>query len=193
MNCHCIAFIEQKEKKTKNNVKDSTFELNVLFQRKEIAKRIIVDMLEENNSLRTRFYSLQNENNEHQVKQRELEQQLESLKEQNLLIQNENNERQVKQRELEQQLESFKKQISFITGELNNYIEDNLKLQKNQIPELYGAAERIKQTLGYRLGSIMVNESKKITGVFKVPFLIFKEIRSSKRKHSGTTLPHFVL
>lgn len=181
LSLHCL--YRTKRKKQKNNVKDSTFELNVLFQRKEIVKRIIVDMLEENNSLRTRFYSLQNENNEHQVKQRELEQQLESLKEQNLLIQNENNERQVKQRELEQQLESFKKQISFITGELNNYIEDNLKLQKNQIPELYGAAERIKQTLGYRLGSIMVNESKKITGVFKVPFLIFKEIRSSKKEN----------
>ncbi|MCB7552714.1 sulfotransferase family protein, partial [Escherichia coli] len=47
-------------------------------------------------------------------------------------------------------------QLHLVQEELERYYVENKNLKQQQLPELYGAAERIKNKLEYRLGAIMI-------------------------------------
>ncbi|WP_240779329.1 sulfotransferase family protein [Escherichia sp. E10V10] len=66
-------------------------------------------------------------------------------------------------------------QLHLVQEKLEQYYLENQKLKQQQFPELYGAAERIKEGLEYRLGAIMIQHSKSIFGVISMPIAIVKE------------------
>lgn len=66
-------------------------------------------------------------------------------------------------------------QLHLVQEKLEQYYLENQKLKQHQLPELYGAAKRIKEGLEYRLGAIMIQHSKSLFGVISMPKAIVKE------------------
>ncbi|EFK3895918.1 sulfotransferase family protein, partial [Escherichia coli] len=66
-------------------------------------------------------------------------------------------------------------QLHLVQEELERYYVENKNLKQQQLPELYGAAERIKNKLEYRLGAIMIQHSRTISGIISMPLAIAKE------------------
>ncbi|HBI2840267.1 TPA: sulfotransferase family protein, partial [Escherichia coli] len=66
-------------------------------------------------------------------------------------------------------------QLHLVQEELERYYVENKNLKQQLLPELYGAAERIKNQLEYRLGAIMIQHSRTISGIISMPLAIAKE------------------
>jgi len=67
-------------------------------------------------------------------------------------------------------------QLMSVQEELEKYYLENKSL-KNQLEEkkrYYGASDRIKQQLSYRLGATMIEKSKSIRGIISLPFTLLK-------------------
>lgn len=81
--------------------------------------------------------------------------------------------------ELTEENELILLQLHQVQEELERYYIESQKLrQKNNNPAYYGAADRIKQQLSYRLGSVMIERSKSISGWFTMPGALLKERRA---------------
>jgi chromosome segregation ATPase len=81
-----------------------------------------------------------------------------------------NKELQIKSQnsELEQENEMLLSQLHQIQEELERYYLENQELKKNTkpiVPKLYGAKERVKNTLEYRIGGVLIEQwrSNKLT------------------------------
>ena len=75
-------------------------------------------------------------------------------------------------------------QLMSVQEELESYYLENKKL-KQRIKESikakhYGAGERIKQQLSYRLGAVMINHSHSFGGFIRMPFALVKEQKKFK-------------
>lgn len=58
------------------------------------------------------------------------------------------------------------------------YLElQNYKTKKTEIKKLYGAADRIKNQLSYRLGAKMIEKSKSFGGLLSLPFVLRSEVK----------------
>jgi len=73
-------------------------------------------------------------------------------------------------------------------------VQEELEIQylKNIKPKLYGAADRVKAQLSYRLGAAMIENSKSTMGLLKTPFTLrgeVKKFRSDRAKKNGQKLP----
>ncbi|HEH9419590.1 TPA: hypothetical protein SIA31_003678 [Aeromonas sobria] len=69
---------------------------------------------------------------------------------------------------------------------------DNLHLKKQLPVPMYGAADRVKQELGYRLGSVMIKRSRSLTGWLGMPWALRAEIRAFRLQcedHTVLDLP----
>ena len=56
----------------------------------------------------------------------------------------------------------------------------------------YGAGERVRQQLGYRLGIKMIEESKSIGGILLLPFSlrgVYKEYKKEMKENANKKLP----
>lgn len=99
----------------------------------------------------------------------ELEEQkatLEQIKQHNETIAKEKDEQ-------EEENQLLLTQLHTVQEELERYYLENQKLkEKKQPPRLYGAAERIKQQLSYRLGAKMIENSRSLLGILSMPFSI---------------------
>lgn len=97
---------------------------------------------------------------------------------------------------LKQENEMLLKQLHHTQEELEKYY---LKSQSCSFPSLderstdqhqskaavyYGAAERVKEDLPYRLGSVMVKQSKSVKGLSTLPITLVKEYRDFKQLSS---------
>lgn len=67
-------------------------------------------------------------------------------------------------------------QLSFVQEELEKKYISN----KDSINIIWGAAERVKNQLEYRLGAILINNSSNVLGWVKMPFLITSEFFRDK-------------
>lgn len=76
-------------------------------------------------------------------------------------------------------------QLHAVQEELERYYLENNKLKAQQSPVLYGAAERIKQELGYRLGAIMIKNSNSLTGWLGMPKALAAERRAWHQYNSS--------
>jgi len=102
---------------------------------------------------------------------------------------------QLKNKELKEENELLLNQIMNIQEELEKYyIENNsLKEKKAKIKKYYGAAERIKSQLSYRLGSKMIEKSKTFGGVLTLPFslmAVYSDYKKDMKARRGKKLPH---
>lgn len=106
--------------------------------------------------------------------------------------------------ELKEENELLLRQLHQVQEELERYFLENKKLKtagatykvessrKSSGASHYGAAERIKNQLSYRLGSIMIEKSRSLGGWFAMPFALRAEtqrFRQESAARKGKKLP----
>lgn len=99
--------------------------------------------------------------------------------------------------ELKEENDLLLKQLHIVQEELERYFLENQKYKKNspKKPEqktYYGAAERVKQQLSYRLGSTMIANSRSFSGWLSMPFALnaeVKKFRKEQEKKANQKLP----
>jgi len=90
-----------------------------------------------------------------------------------------------KSKEIEEENKLLLEQLHLVQEELERYYLENQKLKTNQKPtrpRLYGAAERVKQQLSYRLGARMIEDSKTFTGTLAIPFTLYDEVQKFREE-----------
>lgn len=85
-------------------------------------------------------------------------------------------------------------QLHQVQEELERYYLENQKLKSEQNkeppkPVYYGAAERVKEDLPYRLGATMVNHSKSAKDLAVLPLALAKEYREFSKNKPSDNLP----
>lgn len=86
-------------------------------------------------------------------------------------------------------------QLQVVQEELERRHAEIQHLKKTMVPRdppLYGAAERVKQQLTYRLGATMIEKSKSVGGWFSMPFALMgtaRQFRAEQRAMGGRKLP----
>ena len=88
-----------------------------------------------------------------------------------------------------QEKEILIKQLMKLQAEAEKYL---LPKTINQAKPLYGAADRIKEQLPYRLGSVLLNQSKTIKGVLTLPLVLSAEKKrylQEQQKEMNQNLP----
>jgi hypothetical protein len=91
--------------------------------------------------------------------------------------------------ELQQENDLLLLQLHQVQEELERYYLENQELKKNPAipakppkPVLYGAAERVKHQLPYRLGAIMIAQSRSFAGCLTMPSALLKQVREFKNE-----------
>lgn len=83
-------------------------------------------------------------------------------------------------------------QVHHLQEELDKSHLNNEKLKGHQIiakPLYFGAADRVKKELPYRLGSTMVENSKSVSGVVKLPNKLLRDYLEFKKNDVSLELP----
>lgn len=83
-------------------------------------------------------------------------------------------------------------QLHRVQEELERYYLDNQLLKKQLPAPMYGAAARVKQELGYRLGSVMIKRSRSLAGWLGMPWALAAERqawRQQSANHPQKVLP----
>lgn len=78
--------------------------------------------------------------------------------------------------ELQKENDILLKQLHFLQEKIEKMYAENY-LAKNQKKTLYGAGERVKSSLSYRVGNTLVKRSKSIVGILLLPSALLKEVR----------------
>lgn len=87
-------------------------------------------------------------------------------------------------KELEEENELLLAQLHQVQEELERYYLENQDLKKNHTktkPKPYGAADRVKQHLSYRLGTTMIAHSSSLSGWVRMPFALLSQAREHSR------------
>ena len=82
--------------------------------------------------------------------------------------------------DLEKENELLLTQLHKVQEELERHYLENSKLKATQKPQpqaYYGAADRVKQQLSYRLGATMIRQSRSIGGWLNMPFALRAEAK----------------
>ncbi|HEH9408462.1 TPA: hypothetical protein SIA33_001437 [Aeromonas salmonicida] len=69
-------------------------------------------------------------------------------------------------------------QLHQVQEELERYYLDNQRLKQQLPAPLYGAAEHIRQQLDYRLGAVMIQRSRSLSGWLGMPWALRDEAKS---------------
>ena len=101
--------------------------------------------------------------------------------------------------ELKEENELLLLQLHQVQEELERYYLENQKLKigsahkpKAEARDYYGAADRIKRQLSYRLGSVMIEKSRTLGGWLSMPFALqaeAKRFHQEKAARKGGKLP----
>lgn len=106
--------------------------------------------------------------------------------------------------ELKEENDLLLKQLHIVQEELERYYIENQKLKaggvvhqektaaKSKTKPLYGAADRIKRQLSYRLGAVMIEKSRSFGGWLSMPFALREEtkrFRQEQAARKGKKLP----
>ena len=179
--------IEKKQNELKSKVKN--LEENLSEEKKSNSKKQI-ELKEENELLFSQLFSVQEElekkyiqNKDIEKKQNELKSKVKNLEES---LNKEKKTESRKEIELKEENELLLSQLFLVQEELEKYYLQNQDLKTNKSKlvkkKYYGAAERIKEQLSYRLGSKMINDSKTFGGTISLPFRLYAESRAFKKE-----------
>ncbi|OWY38269.1 hypothetical protein CEK28_13445 [Xenophilus sp. AP218F] len=149
---------------------------------------------EEAELLQGQLHQVQEELEQHYLRKQELEKRTDEL-DAELKRQNEAHAKALKAR-LEnagqEQIKSLHQENETLLGRLHQaqeelerfYLENqHLKMQQTPAkPPLYGAAERVKQQLDYRLGSVMIKKSHTFSGWVGMPLALIAEARLYRKE-----------
>jgi len=92
--------------------------------------------------------------------------------------------------ELQQENDLILNQLHQVQEELERYYLENQEIKANQKPKAeiyYGAADRIKQELAYRLGSRMIAQSRSLGGCLCMPFALRAEVKKFRQSEAAIT------
>lgn len=90
--------------------------------------------------------------------------------------------------DLEKENELLLTQLQKVQRELERHYLENSKLKATQPPKpqaYYGAADRVKKQLSYRLGSTMIRQSRSIGGWLNMPFALSAEAKRFKQDQAA--------
>ncbi|MEN2385676.1 chromosome partitioning protein ParA [Comamonas sp. A7-5] len=90
--------------------------------------------------------------------------------------------------DLEKENKLLLTQLHKVQEELERHFLENSKLKaarKPQPPVYYGAADRVKQQLSYRLGSTMIRQSRSIGGWLNMPFALSAETKRFRQDQAA--------
>ncbi|MFC4621190.1 chromosome partitioning protein ParA [Comamonas nitrativorans] len=95
--------------------------------------------------------------------------------------------------ELQDENELLLTQLHQVQEELERYYLENQKLKAGHSPAkahasmqaYYGAAERVKRQLSYRLGSVMIEKSRSLGGWLSMPFALQTEARRFRQEKAA--------
>lgn len=94
------------------------------------------------------------------------------------------NERKLK--ELGEENELLLSQLHQVQEELERYYLENQRLKQKLAPPKppgpYGAADRIKRQLSYRLGAVMIERSRSVGGWLSMPWALAAEVRAFRQE-----------
>lgn len=90
--------------------------------------------------------------------------------------------------ELKEENDLLLKQLHIVQEELERYfLENKIKnhtvLTAKAVGKYYGAADRVKQQLSYRLGAVAIKNSRSLHGWLSMPFSLINEIRNFNKYH----------
>jgi hypothetical protein len=97
--------------------------------------------------------------------------------------------------DLKEENELLLTQLHAVQEELERYFLENQRLKQTTVPcaaPLYGAADRVKQQLTYRLGATMIERSRSLGGWISMPFALIgatRRFRSDVRARGDEKLP----
>lgn len=106
--------------------------------------------------------------------------------------------------ELAEENELLLRQLHHVQEELERYFLESQRLRGSSVAapttehvtsqsrELYGAADRVKRQLSYRLGACMITNSRNLGGWIRMPFALMREsreFRHDRQQTSGHKLP----
>ena len=136
--------LKEKQKENESLAKETTSVKQSKAKELESVKKVIAQKVKENEELKTKLDSFQK-------RQKELQELEKSKTSEN---------------------EELLTQLMSVQEELEKYYLENrrLKEKKQEVKRYYGAAERVKQQLSYRLGAKMIEESKSFGGILTMPF-----------------------
>jgi hypothetical protein len=113
-------------------------------------------------------------------------------------LEGENNEKLKQLQNLKKEKDQLREENQFILTQLHHAQEE---LERHQLashspkkdnasssPPLYGAANRIKQGLSYRLGARMIEHPKHLSGNLTLPVALFQELRRFRRSFPADKL-----
>ena len=126
---------------------------------------------------------------EQQLQQQNKE--LNALRSQLSLVQ-EQSDRGRELKELSQENELLLARLHQVQEEFERYYLENQRLKQTQDHAYYGAAERVKRQLSYRLGAVMVRNSRSVSGWISMPLELVWEwytFRHEKAKETPKKLP----
>jgi len=179
--------LEQESKRVQETQSENELQLTQLMSVQEeleknyLAKKDIENKLEETN---TKHNQTVNELNSTKTKYNQTQKEKEEL---NKKLEQESKRVQEspKTKEIEEENKLLLEQLHLVQEELERYYLENQKLktkQKPTKPKLYGAAEKIKQQLSYRLGAKMIENSKTFTGTLGLPFTLYAEVKKFRKE-----------
>lgn len=90
--------------------------------------------------------------------------------------------------DLEKENELLLTQLHKVQEELERHFLENSKLKAAQKPQFsahYGAADRVKQQLSYRLGATMIRQSRSIGGWLNMPFALSAETKRFRQDQAA--------
>ncbi|GAB3537724.1 hypothetical protein GCM10027343_01620 [Noviherbaspirillum agri] len=95
--------------------------------------------------------------------------------------------------EVQQENDLLLRQLHQVQEELERYYIENQRLKKAAAtpakaskPAYYGAADRVKAQLSYRLGYLMVQRSRSVGGLVTLPWALLRETQQFRRAKSAT-------
>jgi len=92
--------------------------------------------------------------------------------------------------ELQQESELLLNQLHKVQEELERYYLENQTLKANQKPKTntyYGAADRIKGELPYRLGACLIKQSRSLGGWLTLPWALRAEVKRLRQSAASDT------
>jgi hypothetical protein len=99
-------------------------------------------------------------------------------------------EREQQAQELREENELLLNQLHQVQEELEHYYLENqqlkVKLPKPKPPGPYGAADRIKRQLSYRLGAVMIQRSRTVSGWVGMPWALWAEARAFRKERAAS-------
>lgn len=173
-----------------------------LHQRLQAAQNVQKEAAEENELILLQLHQVQEELERYFIQNQELSGVQDELKKTQEALRAEKAQAAISKKELEEENELLFRQLHQVQEEIERYFLENKKLKENahkskskeqrSAGARYGAADRIKRQLSYRLGAVMIQKSRSFGGWLSMPFALRAEALSFRKEQAarkGEKLP----